>query len=71
MDLLERYKKHWIRIGLSLVILIFFSLHVHGTLKWGFIDTLENITYDYRLRFTMPRTVDNRIVIIDLSLIHI
>lgn len=67
MELLDRYKKHSIRIGLSLVILVFFSLHVQGKLTWGFIDTLESIAYDYRLRLTMPRTVDERIVIIDID----
>ena len=67
MELLDRYKKHSIRIGLSLVILVFFSLHVQEKLTWGFIDTLESIAYDYRLRLTMPRTVDERIVIIDID----
>ncbi|MFT5391542.1 MAG: adenylate cyclase [Gammaproteobacteria bacterium] len=67
MEILERYKKHWVRIGLSLLILSFFSLHVQKTFTWGFVDTLESIAYDYRLRLTMPGTVDERIVIIDID----
>ncbi|MEJ1959066.1 MAG: hypothetical protein WDM70_06075 [Nitrosomonadales bacterium] len=33
----------------------------------GFIQQLDNILYDYRLRLTMPRGVDDRIVILDID----
>src|SRR6266700_2921552 len=33
----------------------------------GFITQLDNIIYDYRLRLTMPATVDDRIVILDID----
>lgn len=32
-----------------------------------FITQLDNIIYDYRLRLTMPGTVDDRIVILDID----
>jgi adenylate cyclase len=33
----------------------------------GFINQLDHIIYDYRLRLTMPGTVDDRIVILDID----
>jgi adenylate cyclase len=33
----------------------------------SFIQQLDNILYDYRLRLTMPRSVDSRIVILDID----
>ncbi|HXU92032.1 MAG TPA: adenylate/guanylate cyclase domain-containing protein [Gallionella sp.] len=35
--------------------------------KLDFVDQLSAIIYDYRLRLTMPRTVDDRIVILDID----
>ena len=35
--------------------------------KLGFVDQLAYILYDYRLQWTMPRTVDERIVILDFD----
>jgi adenylate cyclase len=35
--------------------------------KLDFVDQLSAIVYDYRLRLTMPRTVDDRIVILDID----
>ena len=67
MGFLERYRKHGVRIGFSAAIVVFFALHVTGVIKLGFVDTLENITYDTRLRFTMPGGVDDRIVIVDID----
>ena len=41
--------------------------HAATYYKIGFITQLENIIYDYRLRLTMPGTVDDRIVILDID----
>jgi adenylate cyclase len=48
------------------VVLLFVG-HAATLYKIGFITQLENIIYDYRLRFTMPGTVDDRIVILDID----
>jgi len=48
------------------VVLLFVG-HAATFYKIGFITQLENIIYDYRLRFTMPGTVDDRIVILDID----
>ena len=46
---------------------LLFVGHAATLYKIGFITQLENIIYDYRLRFTMPGTVDDRIVILDID----
>jgi adenylate cyclase len=48
------------------VVLLFVG-HAATLYKIGFITQLENIIYDYRLRLTMPGTVDDRIVILDID----
>jgi adenylate cyclase len=59
--------KHWPRILVTLLPLIIALLHASGVLRVGVLDRLDNIIYDTRLRATMPGTMDNRIVIIDLD----
>ncbi|TMG94232.1 MAG: adenylate/guanylate cyclase domain-containing protein, partial [Betaproteobacteria bacterium] len=41
--------------------------HAATFYKIGFITRLEYIIYDYRLRLTMPGTVDDRVVILDID----
>ena len=66
-------KKNIVRIGLGLALLLAFLGHAA---KWGFgswtfelplVNRLEAIVYDTRLALTMPRTVDPRIVILDID----
>lgn len=59
--------KHWSRIAVTLVPLVFALLHATGVLRIGVLQRLDDIIYDARLRATMPRTLDDRIVIIDLD----
>jgi adenylate cyclase len=46
---------------------LLFVGHAATFYKIGFITQLENIIYDFRLRLTMPGTVDDRIVILDID----
>ena len=41
--------------------------HTLGALELQWMDTLENVLYDTRLNLTMPGTMDERIVIIDVD----
>jgi len=41
--------------------------HAARSYQIGFIDQLDSIIYDARLRLTMPRGVDRRIVILDID----
>jgi adenylate cyclase len=59
--------KHWPRILVTLLPLIFALLHAAGAVRLGVLERLDNIIYDTRLRATMPRTLDERVVIVDID----
>lgn len=59
--------KHWSRIAVTLLPLIFGLLHASGVLRIGVLQRLDDIIYDARLRATMPKTIDDRIVIVDID----
>jgi adenylate cyclase len=60
-------KQHIVRIALGLLVVLAFVGHAAKLYPVGFITQLDNIIYDYRLRLTMPGTVDERIVILDID----
>jgi adenylate cyclase len=64
MNLLAR---HWSRIAVTLVPLAFALLHALGVMPIGVLQRLDDIIYDARLRWTMPQTLDERIVIVDID----
>ena len=64
MQLLSR---HWPRIAVTLIPLIFALMHASGVLRLGVLQRLDDIIYDARLRATMPQTLDDRIVIVDID----
>ena len=59
--------RHWQRIAITLIPLLFALLHASGVLRMGVLQRLDDIIYDARLRATMPNTTDERIVIIDID----
>ncbi len=60
-------KQHIVRIAIGLAITLFFIGHAARFYQVGLITQLDNIIYDTRLRLTMPRGVDSRIVILDID----
>ena len=64
MQLLSR---HWPRIAVTLIPLVFALLHASEVLQIGVLQRLDDIIYDARLRATMPKTIDERIVIVDID----
>ncbi|MEO8007306.1 MAG: adenylate/guanylate cyclase domain-containing protein [Betaproteobacteria bacterium] len=60
-------KKHLVRIALGLVVVLAFAGHAARYYQIPFIDRFENIVYDARLRLTMAKSIDPRIVIIDID----
>ncbi len=56
-----------VRFALGLVITLFFVGHVARFYDVALISQLDNIIYDARLRLTMARGVDERIVILDID----
>jgi adenylate cyclase len=61
------FSKHWSRIAVTLIPLVFALLHACGIVRIGVLQRLDDIIYDARLRATMPATLDERIVIVDLD----
>jgi adenylate cyclase len=59
--------RHWPRIAVTLIPLVFALLHASGIMPIGVLQRLDEIIYDARLRATMPRTLDDRIVIVDID----
>lgn len=59
--------KHWQRIAVTLIPLILALLHAVGIAPVGVLQRLDDIIYDARLRATMPKTLDDRIVIVDID----
>ena len=64
---MQLLSKHWSRIAVTLIPLLFALMHASGVLPIGFVQRLDDIIYDARLRATMPQTIDERIVIVDID----
>ena len=56
-----------VRVSLSLAIVMFFILSEAGRIQVQFFKQLELLVYDARLKFTLPNTIDPRIVIVDID----
>ncbi len=59
--------RHGPRIAVTLLPLLFAILHALGVLPMGVLHRLDDIVYDARLRATMPGTLDDRVVIVDID----
>lgn len=59
--------KHWQRIAVTLIPLLLVLLHATGIMPLGTMQRLDDVIYDARLRATMPKTLDDRIVIVDID----
>ncbi|MFZ5502152.1 MAG: CHASE2 domain-containing protein [Pseudomonadota bacterium] len=60
-------KKNAMLIGLGMLIVLLFVGSAAHVYRFGFIDNLSTFIYDYRVRLTLPNTVDERIVILDID----
>jgi adenylate cyclase len=60
-------RRHLVRWSAGVAVLVLLLLHAAGTYRLLFVDSLDNLIYDARLRLTMPRTVDDRIAIVDID----
>jgi adenylate cyclase len=60
-------KKHLVRIALGLLVVLAFLGHAARWYDIPLVGRLEAILYDARLGLTMPRTTDQRIVIVDID----
>ena len=60
-------QKIGVRPALGMAIVLLMLMHVAGVFPLSFIDKLEQFSYDARLNLLMPKTVDKRIVIVDID----
>jgi adenylate cyclase len=56
-----------LRFALSALILIALLINASGVYQYSFLNQLENWTYDARLNFSRPDSIDERIVIVDID----
>ena len=67
MNKVEWFKRHSGRMAFSLALVALLLLNTLGAINLGVLQRLENYSYDLRLQWTMPNTVDKRIVILDID----
>jgi adenylate cyclase len=60
-------RRHGARIAVTLIPLILAVLHAVGVAPMGVLQRLDHLIYDARLRATMPATLDERVVIVDID----
>ena len=60
-------KKHWVRVVLGMLCVLMLLGHAGHFWQLPFVTALDAYLYDVRLRFSMPNTVDQRVVIVDID----
>jgi adenylate cyclase len=64
---MKNIARHWRRIAVTLIPVLLVLLHATGLVHIGVLQRLDDIIYDARLQATMQRTLDDRIVIVDVD----
>jgi len=71
LNIQTNLKRHLPLLSLNLLLLIFFLAHVASNevqpMRMKFIDQMENHAYDARVLFSIEKTEDPRIVIVDID----
>lgn len=60
-------KKYYARYALGILLVLAMVGHSLQVYRIGLIDRLDAIFYDSKLRLTMPRDIDSRVVIVDID----
>ncbi|MDH6167259.1 adenylate cyclase [Variovorax boronicumulans] len=60
-------RQHWPRIAITLLPVLLALAHASGIWQLSVVERLDRLIYDIRLRATMPRTLDTRVVIVDVD----
>ncbi len=72
MKSLSRWKPQlstntWIRIAAGLAVVLAFLVHEWEFFQYRFVQQMELWAYDTRLRLFMPKTLDPRVIILDID----
>lgn len=59
--------KHLPRVLVTFLPVVVAIFHVAGWIKIDLLDRIDHIVFDTRLRATMPKTLDPRIVVVDID----
>jgi adenylate cyclase len=60
-------RQRFVRVALGLIVVSILLGHAARFYRFPFVDQLDYILYDARLRLTMPGGIDDRIVILDID----
>ena len=60
-------KQKIFRYGLGLFITFILFAHASGLMPLRFVNTLENLSYDFRLQLSLPSQIDKKVIIIDID----
>src|SRR5574343_19840 len=60
-------RRRGLRLLVAFLPMLLALLHASGAWRMPVLDRLDQIVYDIRLRATMPRTLDERVVIVDMD----
>ena len=60
-------KQHIVRYTLGFLVLLVLLGHAARFYQFGFVSRLDAIIYDTKVRLTMPQSVDERVVILDID----
>jgi len=66
-EIFGKLRDNWARLALSTLVLVGFLVHATGAFRLAFIDQMENLAYDSHLQLTMPNTLDDSVVIVDID----
>jgi len=61
------FKQQTLRYGLGLLVTFILFANASGLAPLRFIDTLEKLSYDFRLKLSLPSEIDKKVVIIDID----
>jgi adenylate cyclase len=64
---MKNIARHWRRIAVTLIPVWLVLMHAIGVVHIGVLQRLDDIIYDARLQATMQRSLDDRIVIVDID----
>ncbi len=61
------FQQKFFRYGLGLLITFVLVAHASSIMPLRFVNTLENLSYDFRLQLSLPSQIDKKVIIIDID----